>query len=185
VPTINARFDPVAARQDYEKWDPDRSKVNGLTYVYNSTPQNQLVAESLRVQWQENIGVNVALQPVDGQTFFTSRSNKTYSVFRAYKDVTLDHPAHWYGGIYFSPPPECGCGYSNPDFTKLLLPTLRIPADQALSDYARIGRMLIDEAAYAALFYELKTYVAKPYLRGVGGNALYDDLWASAQVLSH
>jgi ABC-type oligopeptide transport system substrate-binding subunit len=181
----NAKFDPIAARRAYETWDPDRSKVKGLAYVYNSTPQNQLVAESLRAQWKENLGVTVALQPVDGQTFFTSRSNRAYALFREFKDVSLDHPAHWYGGIYFSPPPECGCGYSNPEFTNTLLKTLAIPVDQAMPDYARIGRMLIDEAAYAALFYELKTYVIKPYMRGVGGNALYDYLWASAQILSH
>ena len=181
----NAKFDPVAAQQAYQKWDSDRSKVRGLSYVYNSTPQNQFVAESIKAQWKENLGVAVVLQPVDGQTFFTNRSNQTYSLFRDYMDVTLDHPAHWYGGIYFSPAPLCGCGYSNPDFTNLLLKTLRTPVDQAMSDYGRLGRMLIDEAAYAALFYELKTYVVKPYMRGVGGNALYDDLWASAQILSH
>ena len=181
----NAKFDPVAARQAYQKWDPDQAKINGLVYVSNSPPQTQLVAESLTTQWQANLGVVVGLQPVDGQTFFTNRSSKAYSLFRDYMDVTLDHPAHWYGGIYFSPPPLCGCGYSNPDFTNLLVKTLRIPVDQAIPDYAHIGRMLIDEAAYAALFYELKTYVVKPYLRGVGGNALYDNLWSSARVLNH
>ena len=181
----NAKFDPAAARHAYEEWDPGHLKVTGLTYVYNSTPQNRLVAESLQAQWKANLGITVTTEPVDGQTFFTSRSNGAYSLFRDYMDVTLDHPAHWYGGIYFSPPPACGCGYSNPQFTQLLLSALRLPVDQALADYARLGRMLVDEAAYAALFYELKIYVIKPYLRGVGGNALYDYLWSSARVLSH
>lgn len=180
----SAIFDPTAARATYEKWDPNHTRLAGLRYVYNSTPQNDAVAESLRAQWLQNLGVDVVLRPLDLASFADQRSRGAFALYRFEFDVTLDHPGQWYGGLFVNSPSGCGCGFTDPEFETLFRKDFPIRYELAASDYQTIGRLLIEDAVYAALFYELRVYLVKPYLRGVGGNALYDYAWTSARILA-
>ena len=39
--------------------------------------------------------------------------------------------------------------------------------------------------AYAALVYGVQQYLVRPYVKGVGGSALYDFYWTSARIDQH
>jgi hypothetical protein len=45
--------------------------------------------------------------------------------------------------------------------------------------------MLIDDSITGNLVYGIQQYVAHPYVKGVGGNALYDNYWSDVRILTH
>ena len=56
---------------------------------------------------------------------------------------------------------------------------------QGLADYKTAGHLLVNDSIYAPLVYGVQQYLVKPYVQGVGGNALYDDYWTAARILKH
>ncbi|HVD47401.1 MAG TPA: hypothetical protein VNG70_08975, partial [Candidatus Limnocylindria bacterium] len=59
------------------------------------------------------------------------------------------------------------------------------PAADALADYKAAGQVLVTDAVFGGLVYGVQQYLSHPYVKGVGGNALYDFYWTSARVLKH
>ena len=51
--------------------------------------------------------------------------------------------------------------------------------------YRTAGKILVDDAAYAPLLYGIQPYLIHPYVRGAGGNALYDNFWTAVRILQH
>jgi ABC-type oligopeptide transport system substrate-binding subunit len=59
------------------------------------------------------------------------------------------------------------------------------PLKDSVADYRTAGHMLIDDAIFAPLVYGVQQYLVHPYVKGVGGNALYDFSWTDARILKH
>jgi hypothetical protein len=38
---------------------------------------------------------------------------------------------------------------------------------------------------FAALVYGVQQYLVHPYVKGAGGNALYDNYWSTAKIVAH
>jgi hypothetical protein len=45
--------------------------------------------------------------------------------------------------------------------------------------------MLIGDTVFCGLVYGVQQYLSHPYVKGVGGNALYDFYWTSARIVKH
>src|SRR5579864_637410 len=75
-----AAYDPVKARSLLLSADPNGSKTKGLVYTYDSAnPFNDPTAKFLQSQWQANLGVSVALNPIPSRTtFVTERLRGAY-----------------------------------------------------------------------------------------------------------
>jgi len=43
----------------------------------------------------------------------------------------------------------------------------------------------VDDVAYAALTYSVRGYLIKSYVRGAGGNALYEYPWTEITIRAH
>ena len=54
-----------------------------------------------------------------------------------------------------------------------------------MADYRAAGELLIHDTVFAGLVYGIQQYLAHPYVKGVGGNALYDNFWISARIIRH
>ncbi|TME57712.1 MAG: hypothetical protein E6I58_04810, partial [Chloroflexi bacterium] len=78
-----AKFDAAQAKTLLKSADPDGSKTKGLTYTYD--PENSLnkpTAEFLQSQWHDNLGVDVAIQPVSHSQFIKARLKGSYVLSR-------------------------------------------------------------------------------------------------------
>lgn len=181
----NTKFDAAAAKTLYQKWDPDGSKVKGLKYTFNTLSLNKAVAENLQSQWQANLGVKVDLEPLDRQSFFKARTKKSFVIFRHSWGADYDHPQDWYDFLFVTNAGSGGSGYSNKKFDALVKQANQKPLDQAIADYNTAGKMLTEDVTYGGLFYALHRFIWKPYMRGVGTNALYDYYWSEAKILKH
>ena len=59
------------------------------------------------------------------------------------------------------------------------------PVALALSYYQAADQLLIGDVVYAGLVYGIQQYLVHPYVKGVGGTALYDFSWTQARILQH
>ncbi len=180
------KFDKDKAKENYKKWDPDGSKVRGgVPYSYNPTSQNKAVAENLQAQLKSNLGIDLKLEVVDRQQFFTARKKKAYITFRHSWSADYDHPQDWFDYLYTCSAGFNGTGYCNKQLDSLVEKADQKQLSQVDVDYKDAGKILNKDALGAVLFYDSQPFFIKPYLRGVGANAFYNYRWTSAKVLKH
>ena len=182
----NAKFDAAAAKAEYQAWDPTGAKVKNLAYTYDTDPFNQAVCTNLQQQWQTNLGVSVACVEVDRVNFFTNRNGRCgYSAFRQSWSADYDNPQDWFDYLFVSGASSSGSCYSSPPFDSLVVGADGKPLPIALVDYKTAGQLLLNDTVFAPLVYGEQQYLAQPYVKGVGGNALYDFDWSAARILKH
>ena len=91
-----------------------------------------------------------------------------------------DSPFDWYSYTTFAR----GNSYSNPAFDALLSSAAgKLPAESGPL-YDRAGKILIEDAAYAALDYVRWNELISPKVQGAGGNALYDWSWTKTSKVA-
>jgi oligopeptide transport system substrate-binding protein len=182
----NAKFDGAAAKAEYLAWDPKKTKVKGLTYTYDTDPFNKAVCANLIVQWQTNLGVAVKCVEVDRKNYFDRRNGKcAYPLFRQSWRADYDHPQDWFDYLFVTGASSGGSCYSNAAFDKSVKAADAKPLADAVADYKAAGQMLIGDTVFGGLVYGVQQYLSHPYVKGVGGNALYDFYWTSARIVKH
>ena len=182
---VNTKFDAAAAKVEYRKWDPNGTKVKGLAYTYDTDPFNKAVCANLVAQWQKNLGVTVKCVEIDRKTFFDQRNGKcAYPLFRQSWSADYDHPQDWFDYLFVASSSGGSC-YANPAFDKSVRAADQKPLASALADYKAAGQTLMSHIAFAGLVYGVQQYLAHPWVKGVGGNALYDFAWTDARIVKH
>jgi oligopeptide transport system substrate-binding protein len=181
-----AKFDAAAAKAEYQAWDPNGAKVKGLVYTYDTNPFNKAVCTNLTTQWQQNLGVTVQCVEVDRGNFFDNLyGHYSYGAFRQSWSAAYTHPQDLFDYLFLKNSPSNGSCYSNPAFDTLVAAADTKPLPIALLDYQSAGSMLVNDSILGALVYGEQQYLAHPYVKGVGGNALYDFDWKQARILKH
>ena len=182
----SARFDPAAAKAEYQSWDPDGSKVKALTYTYDTNPFNKAVCDNLVAQWKKNLGVTVACVDLDRKTFFDSRNGAcAFPTFRQSWAADYDNPQDWFDYLFVTGASSSGSCYSNASFDAIIAAADASPAGASAAGYRTAGFVLVNDSAYAGLLYGVQQYLVHPWVRGAGGNALYDYDWTGIRIVKH
>jgi oligopeptide transport system substrate-binding protein len=181
----NVIFDAAKAKSEYQAWDPDGKKVAGLVYTYNTSGFNKAVCENLASQWQANLSVKVQCTAQDRTSFFKSRTKCTYPIFRHSWGADYDHPQDWFDFLVITGAGSGGSCYSNTKLDAMAKDANAKPLTQSLDTYKAMGKIIVDDVLTANLVYGIQQYVSHPWVKGVGGNALYDNYWADVKILQH
>ena len=59
------------------------------------------------------------------------------------------------------------------------------PLTQSLDTYKAMNKILVDNCVTGNLFYGVQQYLVHPYVKGAGGNPLYDNYWSDVRILQH
>jgi oligopeptide transport system substrate-binding protein len=178
-------FDPAAARANLQAWDPSGSKRKQIKYFYITNSLFRNVANNLRQQWHNNLGIDVTLQGYDPDTFIYDRNFDAYALFRGSWGGDYDSPKDWYDNLFLGSAPSGGTGYVAAQFVNGLAEANTSTGATALMLYQQADRMLLDQAVLDPLLYYVHTVVVKPYVRGFGANALYEYRWTEISILQH
>jgi oligopeptide transport system substrate-binding protein len=144
------------------------------------------VCDNLVAQWKKNLGVTVTCVEMDRKTFFDLRNGAcAYPAFRQSWAADYDHPQDWFDYLFVTGASSSGSCYSNPSFDKVVAAADASPLSSSLPDYKVAGDLLVNDSIYAGLLYGVQQYLVHPYMRGVGGNALYDFDWRLARIVKH
>jgi oligopeptide transport system substrate-binding protein len=180
-----AKFDATQAKALLKSADPNGTKTKGIVYQYNSGAANKAVAENLQSQWQDNLGVHVDLAVSERATFFERRTKEEYIVFRHSWQADYDHPQDWFDNLFITDAGNGGTGYSNPQLDSLVKAADAKKLDDAIPDYKKAAQLMIDDVAYAPLFYGIGAFLTKPYVKGPSANAFNDPYWNELSILQH
>jgi oligopeptide transport system substrate-binding protein len=182
----NVKFDAQAAKAEYQTWDPSGTKVKNLAYTYDSNPFNKALCASLQQQWKTNLGVTVGCVETDRNNFFAQRNTRcAYPMFRQSWAADYDHPQNWFDYLFVTGAPSSGSCYSNSSVDKLVKDADASTNPSDLAPYVEAGQTLVNDSIYAALLYGVQQYLVQPWVKGAGGNALYDNSWTSVRILAH
>jgi oligopeptide transport system substrate-binding protein len=182
-------FNPTRARADLQTWDPNGTKRVGLVYWFATGALNTAIAGNLRSQWQANLGVHLDTQSTDFPTFLTNRQAREYTLFSDSWGAEYDNPQDWFDNLFRCSRAAVGLG-NNDGICDQRVDAAVNKAEsetgtQSITDYQIAGQQLIADYAYADLVYGANQYFIKPYVRGGGGNALYDNSWTTITILAH
>jgi ABC-type oligopeptide transport system substrate-binding subunit len=183
----NVKFDAKAAKAEYSAWDADGAKVKGLNYVFDSNPFNKAVCANLQQQWRTNLGVSVGcVEELDRKTFFDRRNGAcAYALFRQSWTADYDHPQDWFDYLFVSGASSSGSCYANPNLDRVVAKADAAPLSATASDYRTAGYVLVNDTVFAGLLYGVQQYLVHPYVKGAGGNALYDNPWTEVRIVQH
>ena len=184
-----AKFDAKAAKDLYTKWDPTGSKVKNLEYRYNTSPSNDKRAQNLQAQWKQNLGVDVKLVPSDFPTLQRDRKKKIVVLGRESWGIDYDHPQDWFDNLFNCAQAPIGRGndeaYCNPDQDAITNAANAKPVEQAVPDYVKAMKALVDNQVWMTIDYGTQPYLVQTYVRGAGYNGLYDYNWQGIRLLQH
>lgn len=181
----NAVFDAAKAKSLYQSWDPTGSKVRGLVYTYNTSAFNKAVCENLASQWKQNLGVTVQCAAQDRASFFNARTKCSYPIFRHSWGADYDHPQDWFDFLFVTDAGSGGACYSNTQLDSMAKDANSKPLTQSLETYKAMNKILIDQCITGNLVYGIQQYLVHDWVKGAGGNALYDNYWSELRILQH
>ena len=164
-------FDPEAAKKALaESSYGSADKLPPITLTFSDTPRNRKRNEWLAAKWNEVLGVDLKLNPVEPTTY----TSLTKDIATAPQTFILgwcaDYPdqqnwlsVYWKTGAFGE-----RIGYSNADFDKLVdqADTELDPAKRAQL-YADAQRLLTDGAPVAFAWNNVNNYLVKPWVQGI------------------
>ena len=159
--------------------------VGNLTYTYNATAFNKAVCDNLASQWRQNLGVTVQCASTDRASFFNARSKCNYPIFRHSWGADYDNPQDWFDFLFVTNAGSHGECYANSQLDSMSKDANTKPLSQSLDTYKKMNQILVDNTVTANLVYGIQQYVSHPYVKGVGGNPLYDNYWSDVKILQH
>ncbi len=165
-------YDPEKARQLIaESKYGDVSEFPDITfYTIGAGGATGRIIEAIVASYKENLGVQIEIQQTDWATFLSDLNdpNSTNQMWGGQAGWIADYPdPHDFLDILF----RCGSlqnhtGYCNPDVDKLL--------DEAAGEedparrkalYRQVEQIVIDEAPWVPLFYQVEYWLVKPYVK--------------------
>jgi oligopeptide transport system substrate-binding protein len=181
-PGIGLAYDPELARELLaEAGYPAGQKfprVQGLVH----TPNRDLVCEPLRVQWRENLGIDVEWQTDDFGSMLDKLEKDPpdlfYGAWRAdYPDP--DNPLRVSSHSRWT-------GWQNEVYFRLLKEAKRTSNQpERIKQYQEADRILVEETAVVPLLYGRNHLLVKPWVRKFSTSAMSWFLWKDVVVEPH
>ncbi len=173
-------YDPEAAREILAMAGySDGKKSNGnslrIEYIYaSSTPVGSDLAEVLRRQWQENLGIELTATKVDALQFSGMILGGQYKGMAQWAWVPAPEPATFFD-LLFASEQNGGMFWMPPAFAKKMSEA-KATVDPAtrLRRVAEADRMIMEGMPLVPLFHNAWDYMIKPYVKGLPMNVGFD-----------
>jgi oligopeptide transport system substrate-binding protein len=162
---------PTAARKLLaEAGFPDGKGFPKLEILYNNDQQHQAIAELLRKQWQNTLGITASLRAEEWASFQDSQQQLKYLVARrAWVGDYVD--PNTYLDMFITNGENNCTGFSNAQYDKLIADAAHEP-DKAkrIEILERAERLLMDEMPIIPIYYYVSRNVVRPRVRGFYNN---------------
>lgn len=168
VPIDGATYDvlsynPEAARALMRKAGVERLP---LEILYPNRPATKDLPQILQQQWRETLGAEVALATQEEQVWIENRNALRYKGVseRGWEGDYLD--PNTFLEAFRSGPSIIGSGWSDPQFDTLFEDANATPGRlERLAKLAACERLMLCAMPIIPLFYNVKVYMQKPYVR--------------------
>jgi ABC-type oligopeptide transport system substrate-binding subunit len=175
---LNAKQDVSAALALLRAWDPSGTR---RTVRMGTFPDFIALAKEIQAEWRSALGLTVQLDFGEGPTIGRKARQGLYDATIGAFASDYNSPHNWFANI----DNPCHVAVVDPQFQSLVTGGDRKLPVEALSDYKKAGQLLADDAACPPLVYQEAVQLIKPWVRGAGGNALYENYWTGISILKH
>jgi oligopeptide transport system substrate-binding protein len=164
-------FNPKAARKLLAQAGyPDGKGFPKLEILYNNDQAHQAIAELLRKQWQNTLGITASLRSEEWASFQDSQQQLKFLVARrAWVGDYVD--PNTYLDMFVTNGENNCTGFSNPQYDKLIADAAQEP-DKAkrIEILQSAERLLMDELPIIPIYYYISRNVVRPRVRGFYNN---------------
>ena len=160
-----------------------------LTYTSTST-QEQKSAQYLQGVWQQTLGINVTLDPLEDKAFddwFNSRDEQPFNLMLSFWGSDWGDPANWHNQLFDSQADFYHSHWKNDEFDKLVREAAVMgDAEARIAQYEKAEQILNQDAALIPLFHLNRVYVIKPYVQGIVHYPILGRTWLRyISILEH
>ena len=168
---VGVPYDVAAARKLMaEAGYPGGQGFPRIQLTYNTNANHGEVAQMVRRQWRETLGVDLELEPVEPAVFSDRLHNKEYAIARAswfgdYSDVST------FTDKYLANSDNNDSAWVNAAYDKLLYDAAREPDQpKRLKLLTRAEQLLLDECPIIPVYYYVNRTMFRSNVKGVNVN---------------
>ena len=103
--------------------------------------------------------------------------------------MDYNHPQDWFDNLSVCAQAGVGKGndggYCNPALDTLVSGADAKPLDQALPDYLKATKILVDDVVWVNLVYGADPFMTQKWVTGVSYNGFYDTEWKGISIIKH
>jgi oligopeptide transport system substrate-binding protein len=139
-----------------------------LKITYSSSARAKTRLEWFQGQWKTNLGLNVALDPVDATTYsaLVKKPETTPALFFLGWCADYPDPQNWLSMVFHSNSTVSRVGYNNPQFDKLTEDADKeADATKRADLYQQASRILSQDAGAAFVYNDANPALLKPWVK--------------------
>ncbi len=164
---------------------PDGRGFPTLEILYNTNEGHKRIAEAIQEMWKQNLGINVRLVNQEWQVYLDSVDKLNYDIARA--GWVGDYPdAMTFIDMFVTNGGNNDTGWSNKEYDRLV-DVAKSTGDQAVRMKAMhdAEAILMAEMPIAPIYFYVRNYLEKPWVKGVIRQVLGDVDFKYAYVEAH
>ena len=132
--------------------------------------------EWLQEQWETNLGITVTIRTLDRASYFEERNLGNFQITTGGWGADYPDPQNW------MPLFQTGAGlnagkFSNAEFDALVIAAeSELDNDVRLDLYAQAQKIMIDDLAFAPLYYRGRQILVKPWVQGLVASSMESNI---------
>ncbi len=167
---------------------PDGQGLTGLEIQFGLNPELQRLAEVLQETWRRELGVRVALAPVENKTKVANAFAGNYSIIVDPWVADFVDPVGFLDILRTGHPQNLN-RWTNPEYDRLVVEGARtLDTARRFELFQQAEAILLEQAPVAPLYFISLTYLAHPAVKGwrlsVINSVRYQDVWLEREDLS-
>ena len=171
-PADKAQAFDVAAAKKLLSESQYATAMPPIKFTFASSNLNKLIMSFLQQQWKTNLGVEVALDPVESTVFtqLVKSPETTPQLFRLGWCLDFPHEQNWHSTVWKSGAGVSAArtGYNNPEFDRLTgLADRETDPAKAADLYIQAGKILSQDAPATWIYYTQSKRLVKPWVKGL------------------
>jgi len=146
----------------------DVSKLPAITYTYNNSGTNPVVAQFLQGQMKDNLGINITLEPMESKAFQAYVNSEQHQWAWTGWGADYPDPDNWLPEYFGTNGGNNHMNYSNAQFDALAAQAKsELDNTKRLQLWADAQKIVVNELPIIFMNYRERFWVVKPYVKGL------------------
>jgi ABC-type oligopeptide transport system substrate-binding subunit len=127
------------------------------------------MVEAVVESFKENLGVEIEVEQTPWPEFLSDLNNPNppYQMYQLGWIADYPDPQNFLEVLFYSESAQNHGGYSNPEVDALLEEARGIQdPDERLALYQQAEQLILEDAAWIPLYFDVENYLVKPYVQG-------------------
>ncbi|HLI90104.1 MAG TPA: peptide ABC transporter substrate-binding protein [Ktedonobacteraceae bacterium] len=181
------QHDTAKAKQSLLSAYPDVTKLPPITFSYPSSQVTSQEAAALQQMWQNALGVQVKLRPVELTAYIDELSK--HQVQFGFIQWTADYPDpyDWLTLNLTANAPNNNGGWDNPQFDETVTQAEKLSGDARIALYNKAEQIAITDVGWLPLDHETMAAIIPSWVHGVtlNGEGLFFGDWSQVYLTQH